>query len=45
LAYLPKGVMGGHEVPHTAPRAGKRPEDILEEMEAAQAETAVSEKV
>ncbi len=35
LAYLPKGVMGGHEVPHTAPRAGKRPEDILEEMEAA----------
>jgi NAD(P)H-quinone oxidoreductase subunit I len=31
LAYLPKGVMEGHQVPHTAPRAGKRPEEILEE--------------
>jgi NAD(P)H-quinone oxidoreductase subunit I len=31
LAYLPKGVMEGHEVPHTAKRAGKRPEEILEE--------------
>jgi NAD(P)H-quinone oxidoreductase subunit I len=31
LAYLPKGVMEPHEVPHTAPRAGKRPEEILEE--------------
>jgi len=31
LGYLPKGVMEGHEVPHTAKRAGKRPEEILEE--------------
>jgi NAD(P)H-quinone oxidoreductase subunit I len=31
LAYLPKGVMEGHEVPHTARGAGKRPEEILDE--------------
>ncbi|NEP44068.1 MAG: NAD(P)H-quinone oxidoreductase subunit I, partial [Okeania sp. SIO2H7] len=33
LAYLPKGVVEGHEVPHTAERAGKRPEEILDELE------------
>lgn len=33
LAYLPKGVMNSHEVPHTARRAGLRPEEILEQME------------
>lgn len=33
LAYLPKGVMDPHEVPHTARRAGLRPEEILEQME------------
>ena len=33
LAYLPKGVTDGHEVPHTARRAGLRPEEILEQME------------
>ncbi|MDX1978399.1 MAG: NAD(P)H-quinone oxidoreductase subunit I [Pseudanabaenaceae cyanobacterium bins.68] len=31
LAYLPQGIMEGHEVPHTAKRAGKRPEEILED--------------
>ncbi|MFM7886372.1 MAG: NAD(P)H-quinone oxidoreductase subunit I, partial [Pseudanabaena sp.] len=30
LAYLPKGVIEGHEAPHTAKRAGKRPEEIVE---------------
>ena len=30
LAYLPKGVMEGHEVPHTTKRAGLRPEEIAE---------------
>lgn len=33
LAYLPKGAIDGHEVSHTAPRAGKRPEEILDELE------------
>jgi len=33
LAYLPKGVMEGHEVPYTERRAGLRPEEILEQME------------
>jgi NAD(P)H-quinone oxidoreductase subunit I len=33
LAYLPKGVMDGHEVPHTERRAGLRPEEILEQTE------------
>jgi NAD(P)H-quinone oxidoreductase subunit I len=33
LAYLPKGVMEGHEVPHTERRAGLRPEEILEQTE------------
>jgi len=27
---LPKNVMEGHEVPHTARRAGLRPEEIAE---------------
>ncbi len=30
LAYLPKGVTEGHEVPHTTKRAGLRPEEIAE---------------
>jgi NAD(P)H-quinone oxidoreductase subunit I len=30
FAYLPKGVNDPHEVPHTARRAGLRPEEILE---------------
>jgi NAD(P)H-quinone oxidoreductase subunit I len=30
LAYLPTGVIEGHEVPHTAKRAGLRPEEIAE---------------
>ncbi|OCQ97991.1 NAD(P)H-quinone oxidoreductase subunit I [Oscillatoriales cyanobacterium USR001] len=30
FAYLPKGVSDPHEVPHTARRAGLRPEEILE---------------
>lgn len=33
LAYLPKGVIDPHAVPHTTPRAGKRPEEILDELE------------
>ncbi|MBO1349791.1 MAG: NAD(P)H-quinone oxidoreductase subunit I [Hormoscilla sp. GUM202] len=33
LAYLPKGVMDPHERSHTSPRAGKRPEEIIAEME------------
>jgi NAD(P)H-quinone oxidoreductase subunit I len=32
LAYLPKGVMEGHAVPHTDRRAGKRPEEIIDEL-------------
>ncbi|PSB54597.1 NAD(P)H-quinone oxidoreductase subunit I [filamentous cyanobacterium CCP1] len=35
LAYLPKGVLSGHDVPEGTRRAGKLPEEILEEMEAA----------
>ncbi len=31
LAYLPKDVIEPHDVSHTARRAGKRPEEILEE--------------
>ncbi|WP_396426439.1 NAD(P)H-quinone oxidoreductase subunit I [Leptolyngbya sp. FACHB-261] len=31
FAYLPKGVVDGHEVPYTARRAGLRPEEILEQ--------------
>lgn len=33
FAYLPSGAIDGHEVAHTAPRAGKRPEEILDEMD------------
>ncbi|NEQ35578.1 MAG: NAD(P)H-quinone oxidoreductase subunit I [Okeania sp. SIO3I5] len=34
LAYLPKGVIDPHTVSHTERRAGLRPEEILEQMEA-----------
>ena len=34
LAYLPKGAIDPHTVPHTSRRAGLRPEEILEQMEA-----------
>ncbi|NEQ53229.1 MAG: NAD(P)H-quinone oxidoreductase subunit I [Leptolyngbya sp. SIO3F4] len=34
LAYLPKGVMDPHELPEGSRRAGKLPQEILEEMEA-----------
>ncbi len=33
LAYLPKGVIDPHTVPHTAQRAGQRPDEILEQLE------------
>lgn len=36
LAYLPAGVTDSHGVPHTARRAGLRPEEIVEQTEAAQ---------
>jgi NAD(P)H-quinone oxidoreductase subunit I len=32
LAYLPKGEMEPHNVPHTQRRAGKRPEEIIDEQ-------------
>ena len=32
LAYLPKGVMDPHDVPATAPRAGRLPEQVLETL-------------
>ncbi len=35
FAYLPKGVIEGHDVPAGARRAGKLPEEILETMEGA----------
>ncbi|MEM7796948.1 MAG: NAD(P)H-quinone oxidoreductase subunit I [Cyanobacteria bacterium P01_C01_bin.118] len=34
LAYLPKGVMDPHELPEGSRRAGKLPQEILEELEA-----------
>jgi NAD(P)H-quinone oxidoreductase subunit I len=34
LAYLPKGVMDPHDVPATAPRAGKLPEQVLQSLPA-----------
>lgn len=37
FAYLPKGVMDPHELPEGSQRAGKRPEQILEELRAAKA--------
>ncbi|MEO1591593.1 MAG: NAD(P)H-quinone oxidoreductase subunit I, partial [Cyanobacteria bacterium J06632_22] len=36
LAYLPKGVMDPHDLPEGARRAGKLPQEILEELEAQQ---------
>ena len=33
LAYLPKGAIDPHDVPLSAPRAGKRPEEILAQIE------------
>lgn len=35
LAYLPKGVMSPHDLPAGSRRAGKMPEEILDELEAA----------
>jgi NAD(P)H-quinone oxidoreductase subunit I len=32
LAYLPKGVMDPHDLPATAPRAGRLPEQVLETL-------------
>jgi NAD(P)H-quinone oxidoreductase subunit I len=32
LAYLPKGVMDPHDLPAGSQRAGKRPDELLEEM-------------
>ncbi len=32
LAYLPKGEMDPHDVPATAPRAGKLPEQVLDTL-------------
>ncbi len=37
FAYLPQGVMDPHELPAGSQRAGKRPEQILEELRAAKA--------
>lgn len=44
LAYLPKGVIDPHTVPHTARRAGLRPEEILEQMEAEKPAAKTTEK-
>lgn len=33
LAYLPEGVLDGHEVPFTKPRAGQRPDEIIEALQ------------
>ncbi|MDJ0726277.1 MAG: NAD(P)H-quinone oxidoreductase subunit I [Prochloraceae cyanobacterium] len=47
LAYLPKGVLDPHDLPAGAQRAGRHPEDIAEELRAAQAkeEESKEEKV
>ncbi len=37
FAYLPAGVIDPHDLPEGSQRAGKRPEEILEEMRAAKA--------
>ena len=42
LAYLPEGVMEPHDLKPGAQRAGKRPQDILEELRAAKAEAAAA---
>ncbi|NEP15295.1 MAG: NAD(P)H-quinone oxidoreductase subunit I [Leptolyngbya sp. SIO4C1] len=39
FAYLPKGVTDPHELPAGSRRSGKLPQEILEELEAAQADT------
>ena len=36
LAYLPKGVMDPHNLPTGSQRAGRRPEDIVEELDSAE---------
>ena len=41
LAYLPKGVTEPHELASGAKRAGRHPEDILEEIESSQEKEAV----
>ncbi|MGF1482185.1 MAG: NAD(P)H-quinone oxidoreductase subunit I [Cyanophyceae cyanobacterium] len=43
LAYLPKGIVEPHDLPAGSQRAGKHPEDILEEIEAAQEQEAASQ--
>ncbi|MEO1593048.1 MAG: NAD(P)H-quinone oxidoreductase subunit I, partial [Cyanobacteria bacterium J06632_22] len=43
LAYLPKGVMDPHDLPAGARRAGKLPQEILEELEAEQAKNPPAE--
>jgi len=40
FAYLPKGVLDPHDLPAGAQRAGKRPEQILAELEQQKAATA-----
>jgi len=47
LGYLPKGVLDPHDLPAGAERAGRHPEDIAEELRAAQAkeEESKEEKV
>jgi NAD(P)H-quinone oxidoreductase subunit I len=37
FAYLPKGVMDPHELPAGSRRAGKTPQEIVAEIQAAQA--------
>ncbi len=43
LAYLPKGVMDPHDLPEGSRRAGKLPQEILEEIEAEQAKNPPAE--
>ncbi|MEM6424589.1 MAG: NAD(P)H-quinone oxidoreductase subunit I [Cyanobacteria bacterium P01_C01_bin.73] len=43
LAYLPKGVMSPHELPAGSRRAGKMPQEILDEMESANDDSKDSE--
>ncbi|NEN87759.1 MAG: NAD(P)H-quinone oxidoreductase subunit I [Okeania sp. SIO3H1] len=44
LAYLPKGAIDPHTVPQNARRAGLRPEEILEQMEAEKTVAETTEK-
>ena len=37
FGYLPKGIMDPHDLPKGAQRAGRLPQDILTELEAAKA--------